>query len=792
MVVPEVPRDEEMEREHARWPRSSAKMLRAAALHRDQMPVARLGLGPDDPEYLALAPAPTSRWQFLGPRNLSLSGRVNGVAYAPSNPAIRYLASASGGVWKSTDNGDHWTPKTDFLDFPGFGWERQTTSVAVHPTNPNIVFVGTGDYDWWTPRTALGIIRSQDGGNTWQIVNPDPFEVAVSAIVIDPDNPQIVTATTGRGEHVTGAIHRSTDGGTTWGFAFEPGDGIWGDLEIGAKDASGVRLYYAVGQHDGGVIWRSSDRGATWQKLVSPWNEPDWQKCGGPTGVEVATSRLKPRTVYVAVTGPRMNCNPELDEVGAQFFKSEDAGATFTQILTGSFTLFTQLGYAFSLTCGGGTEDLLYAGGTFLHGWRSSTGFWQEIEGGHADFHSIAIHPANGNGVMFGNDGGVYTSGFDPARGEWFATPTPKNATLGLTEFHSLAVHPGDLTRLYGGTQDNRTLGTFATPNVWRQPDDIFVGDGGFTGYNPLAPNHLYAGGNGGALEGPGLFHSGDGGATFSGISPPMRDDHFYLFGAHGIDPSKPTFLYSGSDFLYRYNADTPLTPWKKVSSKRIANGATAYTRSVAVAKGGNDLVYTGASDGSVWRIQNAAAPSSSDIRDISAGLPDREHREVIVISVNPSNTKDILIGGQAYGSFGAGGLWRCSDTTAASPVWTDVTGSGPTSLPIVGVGGIARDPDDPTNRWYVATEVGVFYTNDHGLNWSNATGPLGLPNLGVFTIDANPVTRQLTVGTYGRGVWRIPLTGGKLPDLVVTTSNRSPSAPVAGNAVTFKATIGN
>ncbi|HKQ69337.1 MAG TPA: CARDB domain-containing protein, partial [Polyangiaceae bacterium] len=133
----------------------------------------------------------------------------------------------------------------------------------------------------------------------------------------------------------------------------------------------------------------------------------------------------------------------------------------------------------------------------------------------------------------------------------------------------------------------------------------------------------------------------------------------------------------------------------------------------------------------------------------------------------------------------------------ALGPIWTRVQGSDSTAMPNVGIGGIARDPDDPTNTWYVGTEVGVFYTQNAGSTWSNATAPLGLPNVAIgWSIEVNPVTRYLTVGTFGRGIWRIPLSGGTLPDLIVSTSpapTMSPSnTPARGQVVSFKATIRN
>jgi hypothetical protein len=170
--------------------------------------------------------------------------------------------------------------------------------------------------------------------------------------------------------------------------------------------------------------------------------------------------------------------------------------------------------------------------------------------------------------------------------------------------------------------------------------------------------------------------------------------------------------------------------------------------------------------------------------------LPDRDIRPLNALSVNPNDKLDILIGGDQHGVDGAGGLWRCRNTN--SPVWENVHGTGSTSLPMVGIRGIARDPDNPTSVWYVASEVGMFYTADAGATWANANAPLGLPNVAANDVQVNRTTRFLTVGTFGRGAWRIPLSGGSLPDLVVTSSSMSPTNPRVGNSVRFTATVKN
>lgn len=258
--VPEgvpLPKPLEGEEDHGWLFEPGAESLRKAIVHRDQMPDAtRLGGPPLPPDLLEGPPASSARWQYFGPNSYPYGGRVSGLAYAPSNSAVRYLATAGGGVWRSRDSGATWTATTDSLP------QLETSSIAVDPTNPDIVYVGTGNFDDKLVRYSLGILKTTNGGSTWTRLLPEAGDTAVSAIVIDPANPRIITATAGWGVAKIGYIWRSTDAGTTWTRAADGLSDNWSDIEIGAKSSNGVRYYYAVG----GTSWlRSADRGANWE-----------------------------------------------------------------------------------------------------------------------------------------------------------------------------------------------------------------------------------------------------------------------------------------------------------------------------------------------------------------------------------------------------------------------------------------------------------------------------------------------------------------------------------------------
>ncbi|MFN7017475.1 MAG: WD40/YVTN/BNR-like repeat-containing protein [Fimbriimonadales bacterium] len=228
----------------------------------------------------AFFPASGAQWEFVGPRNTtppyrtyfgtaSVAGRVNAVAYDPVNSNVYYAGAPQGGVWKTTDGGATWQPLTDHWQF------LQVACIAVHPTNPNVIYVGTGDFQGWMRPFSQGVMRSTDGGQTWQSLGATQFgNLCVSDIIIDPENPNIITVCTGWGPYqsIAGSLWRSTDGGDTWSRVSTI-SAIWSDLAVSARNpTTGVRYYYAVGHGNPGRLLRSSNRGQTWTTLTPPFS----------------------------------------------------------------------------------------------------------------------------------------------------------------------------------------------------------------------------------------------------------------------------------------------------------------------------------------------------------------------------------------------------------------------------------------------------------------------------------------------------------------------------------------
>lgn len=732
----------------------SREMYQQGAAHRDAMPPAVWG---GRNSY-----APGGVFTTVGPRNTTtpysqymsagpISGRKNGVAYAPSNANVIYVASAGGGVWKSTNAGASFTQmnsdKWPFLN---------TTCVAVHPTNPNIAWVGTGDYYGFFTKNAFGVMKTTDGGATWTNVGNSGMRSApISRILVDPTNANILVATCGQGGDHNSSIHRSVDGGNTWTQTTSP-TGDWDDLDI---STSGV--FYACGTLPGstGGVFKSTDKGVTWTVLTNPAvNE---QKA-----LELACSKVSATTLYLLVTGDQ------------KIYKSTNSGTSWTEI-TGNFPNGTaqdpnynwsQASYDYHISCAkDGTTDLVFVGLITVAMSRGGNTTWVDIGRSfadttpnhiHSDQHSFAMNPATPNQVLLGCDGGLWRFTLTPgtSNGTWAQL---NNSFIDVQHYELAVSNAGD-GWLQGGCQDNFTPSCRGNYSAWI---GLPAGDGAWAGYGPGGQNFV-------TNQMGGIF-------LFTSLTDPTGDfirpqsQAFQTgFFAPFVYAENPGKIYAGANTLWRYNNNntwtnfnTDITPYQPQQGEPIN-----AVNELETAKSDKSVVYSGSSNGEVFRIGgNGTAYKQIDSASID--------RPVGAIDTSWSNPNDVLVG--LMGSTnGNPRLWRCTNTLATTPVWTPAGGTGTTGLPDVPINTIERDPHD-ANRWYVGTDVGCFMTTNSGASWANMTA-LGIPNVATDAILVNPARTTLFIGTFGRGVWKAPLStvanGFSLAGRVTTTGGAAVS----------------
>ncbi len=682
---------------------------------------------------------PGGVWTNLGPLNNTdlsysiyfghgpISGRKNDIAIYPGNANIMYVASAGGGIWKTTNGGTSFTPMSDKWPF------LYSSSVAVHPTNSNLVLAGTGDAEGFFQHFGNGIMRSTDGGLNWTAVGPLSMQAsAIRKIMFEPSNPNIVLALGSDGEAANDSVYRSTDAGATWvavtsGLSASVRD--WNDL-----DRSTGGIYYLAGTDDGatkGFLYKSTTQGASWTAITNPATVAN-------KALEIACSKVIANNLYLLDTG------------GEVVWKSTTGGSSWSNIkgnfrngATGSGANYnwSQKDYDFHITVSSnGSADVVYVGLIGVNMDVNGDGTWVDISQTyndtppnyvHSDQHCATVSPTDPTTVFFGLDGGLFKWKLtNPTTGA--GTWTSLNATITDHQAYHMSVHPTDPNYVIAGLQDNATAASRGNYSQWSA---LYAGDGSWSAFDRNTPAVHYTGSqNGNVFRYPTATSTAP-----TTITNPAPNEYGFV-APLVVAGSAGNELYNAGFWLWKWNTGTTWTN----TGMPAGNQKPASTLSVARANG--NVIYSGNSEGIIVMTTNKG-PAWKQIDDANIDKP------IGSIGVAWANSYDIVIGMKGQGG---SHLFRCSNTLAAVPVWTNVSGAGPTGLPDVPIDAVARDPYE-VGRWYVGTDVGCFMTTNYGSTWTNLTA-LGLPNVGVNHLVIDQSGTYMYAATYGRGIWRIPL----------------------------------
>lgn len=653
---------------------------------------------------------PLMQWDVIGPKpildefwsgNDDASGRVVSIATHPTNPDIVYIASASGGMWKTTDGGATWVPKTDELSILNHG------HVALDPSNPETVYLGTGEYTMLS--SGDGLFRSTDGGTTFTRIGTTA-EVGnqCSKIKIDPTNSDIIHLT-GRGGYV-----RSVDGGANWET---PLTGSCSDLALNPNDPS---IVY-VARHGTGV-YKSTDGGASFTQLTNGLPS------SGVNRIVMAMADSNPSVLYVAII------NGSSGLLG--MYKTTDAGASWTQLTNTPNFPSPQGWYDCFVGVDPTDEDAVYAGGVFptyaVAGViRTTNGgaSWTDITIGgngvqlHPDQHAIGFGP---DGEMWiGNDGGVWSS-VDGGQ-----TWLNHNNQLTVTQNYSIAVHPNNPALVTGGTQDNGTVGRDLGTDQWPQ---VLGGDGGFLAYDFDSPTRRYT-----TYVYLTVYRISAGGSA-TNISGPWSGDPKNFIAPLVMDPSDSRTLLGGTNRVWRTTSASTSATWTAISTSSVSGGGRLNAIAVGpdTASPSNNI-YTGSTNGRVFFTSNGSTWS-----DRSSGLPGSGVSDIMVSPVDEAD---------AYVSFFRSTGGRVYKTTNTGMSWINVTGSLPTG---VTPRAMAIDWEFNPPGIYVGSGAGVYVSLDNGVTWTKDGADLPNVNIGDLFIDFERA--EITAGTFGRGAWRSPL----------------------------------
>ncbi len=700
------------------------------------------------PHGLTVAGLAPGDWVSQGPGNIG--GRIRSIAIHPTNTNMMWVGSVGGGIWKTVNSGTTWFPVDDFMP------NLAVSAMVIDPINPATMYAATGEgIGSGHTQRGDGIFKSTDSGVNWTrlastrasdpavcpVGTPCPWEY-VNRLAISPDGSTILAAT-------TDGIQRSTNGGLTWSPAGTSGEFLDVDFDP-------INSQLAIGSSNG-LVGYTTTAGQSWTTATfSP-------AIGAGQRVEVAYAPSNPTIVYASV-------NKNEGEV----YRSTDGGQTFTLINTAAKALSRQGNYANIIWVNPQDPGNIIIGGLDL--WRSTDSGqtftqisrWQSPANvsAHADHHMIVASPAFNNStnktVFFGNDGGIYRAN-DVSTVAQTSGWTNLNNSLGITQFYGGAANSAGL--IIGGTQDNGNLR--ADPVGFSGWTDFTGGDGGYVAADPTNVNYFYTEyihltiqrSTNGAGSASYIYcnpvPANNGPCTTSGILDAAKGDEFANFIAPFIlDPNDPNRMLAGGISLWRSNnikaAGQPT--WAEIKSPVAPRppapdpNPTPPISAIAVAKVNSDLVVVGHNDGQMYISQNGLSTPATWSR-IDNGTP---QRYVMRIAIDETHNPNWIYA--TYGGFSSDNIYRTEDLGVT---WTDVSGSGATSLPDVPVRSIVINPVRP-DYLYVGTEIGIFASEDAGATWMLPQG--GPANVAVDELFYNQ--GKLAAATHGRGVYQVSTPG--------------------------------
>jgi photosystem II stability/assembly factor-like uncharacterized protein len=715
--------------------------------------------------------------------NPPLTGRITGIATDPTDPNTIYLAAAGGGVWKTTDGGQMWTPLTDDITAAGVpaGVVDFMGAIAVAPSNPQVIYAGTGEAsNSLDSYYGEGLLKSTDGGNTWTLLGNQFFNRrAISKIVVDPNDPNTVyvavAAYATNGLAGDTGVWKSTDGGNTW---TDTTAGIsstdpYEDLVIDPADPNTLFTTIGVFGEPTSGIYKTTDGGNTW-KLAG--NAPSGSTVGR-TALAIAPSN--PNTIYAAIADP--------NTFGlSKMLVSTDGGNTWNA--TGSMPpnyLGGQGWYDTTLIVDPTDSQVVFAGGSF-GSYDPNLGFIEQVEettnggnswtditvdangnGVHPDHHAMAFDAA-GN-LIDGNDGGIWRLNNTLTSPTWQSL----NTNLQITQFTGIALDPGNPNLVLGGSQDNGTE-KFTGSAQWTL---VQIGDGGFVQIDPTNPNTMYhtfyrAPGSTSFIE-----RSDDGGVTWTDISNGISSgDNSAFYPPYVMDPENPDRLVLGTDNIYETTNQGG--SWKliaTVGSNGWNPGAGNVVTSLAIAPTNSNTIYAttgsgfpGVGTADVWVTFNDGGTwTKIDI----PGAGDSFGQ----VQVDPNNN---MIAYVVRDSFNNGvNTGHVFKTTNGGQTWTDITGN----LPDMPTDSIAIDDRQGFEALYVGTDAGVYASTNGGQTWSKFRA--GLPNAQVRQLVLDTQDNILAAATHGRGAWEIAITskiGVEVTPPSATEGSALVDAPIA------------
>lgn len=684
----------------------------------------------------------------IGPAGMS--GRITAIDVARSDKTLWYIGTASGGLWKTTNAGITFEPVFDQQPTQAIG------AVAIAPSNPDVVYVGSGEGN---PRNSQssgnGIYKSTDGGSTWRHLGLEQSR-NVYRMIVHPENEQIVWAgilgDPFRDSEIRG-LYKSTDGGESWTRVLYSNAGS-GIAELVMDPENPDRLMAALWEFrrspwdfvSGGAgsgLFISEDGGDNWKELDGAAGLPE--KPYGRIGLAIAPSNTQ--RVYALIESAKN-----------ALYRSDDGGGSWDRINTD--TIGSRPFYFSQIHVDSNNEDRVYNLYSRLARSENAGEDFEVIEDWgrkvHADHHAFWIDPDDPDFIIDGTDGGLY---WTRDRGEnWrFAENLP------LGQFYHISLDDEVPYNVYGGLQDNGTW--YGPSEVWNRSGirnsywrELAFNDGFDVVLDQAESDIVYALWQGGMLV---RVNKSTGQRKTIMPVAPERELRFNWNSAISGDPFQPGALYIGSQFVHR--SDNRGETWRIISPDLTTNNpdkqqqllsgglsidattAENHTTITVIAPSHieQDLIWVGSDDGRLHLTRDGG----NSWQDLTANLteaPAQGWIRRIVPSAQDADSAFVVVDNHLQGDWSP----YVFQTTDAGRTWTNLLADQ--DIPSYALS-FVQDPKEP-KLMFAGTEFGLYYSMDAGDSWSQWTR--GYPSVSTMDMQIQARERDLVLGTFGRSIW--------------------------------------
>jgi photosystem II stability/assembly factor-like uncharacterized protein len=708
------------------------------------------------PSPAADSSSPVAALKNLEFRNIgpaTMGGRVDCYAVQDDNPDIIYVGLAAGGIFKTTNGGNTWTPIFDHETTSSIG------AISIAPSDPSVIWVGTGEANnRQSASWGAGVYKSLDGGTTWQHVGLDETQ-SIGRVVVDPHDPNTVYVAALGGlwnANPERGVFKTTDGGKTWNkVLFVNNDTGVVDLAIdpqstnilyaGAYERRRTAYGFNGGGPDGG-IYKTNDAGATWRKITNGLPYADGSDVGR---IAITVYPRNPNIVYARV-----------QNLKGGFYRSEDKGENWTKMSDTN----PRPSYFGVLAVDPNNDLRVWVGGAPLY--SSEDGGKSFVtsrgQGVHSDYHALWIDPHDSNHMMVGVDGGIYMS--HDGGHSW-----DHDNILAIGQFYEVTASNERPYKVCGGLQDNGSWcgpsQTFHGGILNSDWETVGGGDGFYNQLDPDDPNTDYEESQDGELGRRDLR------TTESKTIRPREAEgeapyRFQWRSPIAISHFDHKTIYYGGNFLFkstdRGDSWTKLGPDLTNNENRREmkvlgklpdktelsreDGVEWWPCITVISESplSANVIWVGTDDGNL-QITRDAGKTWTNVAGRVPGVPKATYVSRVVASKYAEGTAYAAFNGHRSGDFHIY-IFR---TTDYGQSWRAIS-NGITDKD--GTVEVVREDPKVSTLLYAGTERGLFISFDTGANWTRFM--LNLPTVPVDDILIHPRDNDMILGTHGRSIW--------------------------------------